>query len=281
MRPFASTIVALGLVGCLPSNASESDFPLVRGKTFALDPALTEISGLAPAGPHSFFAHNDEHGTIFEIDMRTGQSVRSFSLGKAPVAADFEAIAADGERLYLTTSSGNLYEARLPDDGANVSFEVHQTGIGSACEVEGLAPGSRRQSFLFLCKNIRQSGKKVKQAKDMRRLHIYEWSMSDPGAAPRLAVDVAFADLQLGEAAAKFTPADLARDAETGSLFVLNARGGILHMTASGEPIAYAPLSRALHPQSEGLAIMPDGVIAVADEGKPTMGGRLALYVRH
>ena len=87
---------------------------------------LREISGLAMTGDGRLLAHNDERGVVFEIDYRDGSIVKAFQLADTanPVAGDFEGIAATGEQIYLTTSSGRLYECREGADQESVLFTV-------------------------------------------------------------------------------------------------------------------------------------------------------------
>ncbi|MDZ7627370.1 MAG: hypothetical protein U5J99_03040 [Parvularculaceae bacterium] len=74
---------------------------------------LAEVSGLAPAGEASVYAHNDEQATIHEIDVATGRTLRTVSLGRPPVIGDFAAIVAQGQSLALITSGGQVFEATI------------------------------------------------------------------------------------------------------------------------------------------------------------------------
>ena len=49
---------------------------------FQLARGLTEISGLAVASENSVYAHNDEHGIIYEIALSNGEIVAAFALGE-------------------------------------------------------------------------------------------------------------------------------------------------------------------------------------------------------
>lgn len=227
---------------------------------------LREVSGLAPAGPQSVFAHNDELGVIYEIKIADGAVLRSFTLGRPPVAADFEAIVRVKDTLYLTTSAGRLYEARIPAGGGRIEFRMRDSGVGAFCEIEGLA--ERRGAFLFLCKRNRDQHA-------AKRLRIYEWSPADK-SPPRLVIDMPFAELLSAEGVKNFVPSDLALEPGSGDFLILSARGGVLRLDAAGRKISYAHLDRRRHPQPEGVAAMPDGRIVIADEGKTN--GALSTY---
>ena len=78
---------------------AQNHFQLARG--------LTEISGLAVASENSVYAHNDEHGIIYEIDLSSGAILAAFALGEPTVQADFEGIAVFGQRIYPRDKRGS------------------------------------------------------------------------------------------------------------------------------------------------------------------------------
>mgnify|MGYP001209462556 CR=1 FL=1 len=226
-----------------------------------LNGALTEISGLAPAGPNSVYAHNDETATVYELDVATGRIVRSFSLGRPALVGDFEAIAVGGERLALITSKGVIHEARIESRRRSLAVTRFDAGLGKACEVEGFAPTAAEDGYFISCK---QAGS---------RLVIHQWSRL--GGLSKKAIDIKL-DGRVPNPKA-FRAADVARDARTGNLLVLDsAAGAILEVTSAGGKVRYWRLSGD-HPQAEGLAIMPDGRLVVGDESKAS-GGFLTLY---
>ncbi len=220
---------------------------------YRLPGALAEISGLAPATETSVFAHGDEQAVVFQLDLRSGEIIRSISIGRPPITGDFESITAHEGGLFVMTSDGRLYEAQIGAGRWAKRLRTTETGVGSECEVEGIAPAAG--GLLIVCK--RSKG----------RLVIKEWS---PTGKLRKIVD-----LKLKSAVPnpkEFKAADLARDPGTGALLVLDSSAGaILEVSASGAAAAYWRLGGA-HPQAEGLALMPDGRIVVADEAQ-TGGG--------
>jgi hypothetical protein len=269
MSRFALVVIAAFAAAAGAAGAS----PIAEAqwaKAVSLGPRLSEVSGLAPAGSDSVFAHNDEAAVVHEVRIADGSIIRSFALGRPAAVGDFEGVVlADGE-LYLTTSAGRLYRVRPAADREHASFASYDSGLAGVCDVEGVSASGRPGGFLFLCK---QSLK----ARRSQRLQIYEWSLAAKAPA-RLAVDIPFADLLPAGAKGRFLPSDLVRDARTGDLFILNVRGGILHLTAGGERVAFRALDRRRHMQPEGLAILADGRILIADEGKS--GGTLSIYRR-
>ncbi len=240
--------------------AAETAPSFTRERTFQLDASLREISGLAPAGSHSVFAHNDEFAIIHEIDIDTGAIIRSFAFGQPTVNGDFEGIARVGDEIWLVTGDGRLLEGKIRKHAKRTRFNMYDTGVGKYCETEGLAPAPGPDSFFILCKKLLND--------DANDLRIYQWSLADRFSDPKLVVNAPLASLAPAAVAAEFHPADLSRIASSGNFWILDAAGNLLEITAAGKLARYISLDRSLHPQSEGLAFLPDGQIAIADEGK-------------
>jgi uncharacterized protein YjiK len=242
---------------------------LTRLRAFKLDIGLREVSGLAPAGPNSVFAHSDEFAIVHEIDVDTGAIMRSFAFGKPTISGDFEGISRVKDEIWLVTSDGKLLEGEIKKHGKRTRFNMFDTGVGKYCEIEGLAAADGPDAFYLLCKKLLKD--------NAQNLRIYEWSLSQRFAEPKLVVDVPLASLAPAGAAANFHPADLVRDPKSGNFWILNASGSLLEITGAGNFVRFIALDPALHPQAEGLSFLPNGDIAIADEGKKREGV-LAIY---
>ncbi|HUF75282.1 MAG TPA: hypothetical protein VMM35_03345, partial [Longimicrobiales bacterium] len=105
---------------------------------FELPGRLDEISGLAVTPDGRLFGHDDERALVHEIDPMSGSVGKRFSAGDPPLRGDFEGIAIVGERFFLVTSTGLLYEMREADDRSEAPYRISDTGLGAHCEVEGL-----------------------------------------------------------------------------------------------------------------------------------------------
>jgi len=276
LRLFLILFWTLGLSSTLQTAAAQIFDPNQVPFTLTLEDALFEVSGLAVASDTSVFAHNDEHGIIYEISVENGDVRRIFALGDPTIAADFEGIASSHDRIYLITSNGILYEGLLGDHQSRVRFNAYDTGVGSSCEVEGLSKGPRDEngelSFLILCKSPRQP-----EFKD--RLTIFKWNLSErlPVTETWLSID---RDNLLRQSEQKrFKPSGLHWQADTGHLFIIS--GGnrqFLLLDKEGEKIANYVLSKDHHRQTEGVVIMPNGALVFADEGSRKSFGTLSVY---
>ena len=236
------------------------DFDAPPADRWKLPKELNEISGLAADRAGRVFAHGDERAIVYQLDPATHRVVKRFTLGRPAVRGDFEGIALADGRVFLLTSDGVLYAAPEGRDGDAVAFVTYDTGIGRSCEVEGLAWIERDRTFLVACKLPRVAALRGS-------LTVFAWSLDRRALAPAptLRVPLARVASLLGEAA--IHPSELTRDPTTGHLLLLAARAhAVAELTPAGAVVRVARLRRSLHRQAEGLTVMPDRTLLVADE---------------
>ena len=116
----------------LPTLLDRHDFRR-RTSRFDLPGRLNEISGLAFTPDGRLFGHDDERGRVHEIDPGTGEVGKRFDLGEDMVRDDFEGMAIAGERFFLISSRGWLYEFREVGDRESAPYRVTDTGVGANC----------------------------------------------------------------------------------------------------------------------------------------------------
>lgn len=239
---------------------------------WTLPNGLQEISGLALASPETVFAHNDEYGIVYEIELTSGDIARAFALGDPTIAADFEGIAVDDGRVYLITSEGMLYEADIGDHRGRVRYNVYDTGIGDLCEVEGLSRGQGTGEFLVLCKEALK--KKLEN-----RLLIYKWRVSERRAPEQPWLDVPFKEFLKRSDFADFRAAGLEWDQQAERLVIISSRSSTLYFfDEAGVFEKKMALPKNAHAQSEGVSISATGDLIIADEGAKRGPGRLSIY---
>lgn len=238
-----------------------------------LPDGLREVSGLAVASPNSVFAHDDEHARISEIDLASGRALRSFAFGAADATGDFEGIAAAGSRIHVITSDGQLSSFDAGADGAVVPAEVHDTGIGARCEIEGLSLSPHPGDLLILCKDIPGRG-------NGGRLLVFSWNIATNRLQPQPWIDVDLS-AELGPDRRGFAPSSIDWDARTRRVAIVSARNRVMMLLDDYRRVVeLRRLDAGRHPQAEGVAIMPSGDIVVADEGGDGRPGRLTIYPR-
>ena len=262
MRPIVLTsiLVAFALVACTaPTDADDSLFAAEAESRFELPNRLREISGLAVSPDGRVFGHDDEQAIIYEIDVARGAVLKSFSIGDPVATGDFEGltITPNGD-FWLTDSSGRLMRFREGGDRATVDAERFDTGIGETCEVEGIAYLPSDQTFVLACKRMRGRGQRT----NAPQLRV--WSV---GAQETRVWGPIVADVADAAGVRDFQPSDLEFDPASGRLIVISAIDGAI---AEFGPDGALVSARALghdHRQAEGVAILPDGSLIIADEG--------------
>ena len=272
----------LALLACLASNGSlaeeslgGSGYTADRVTRFALPQVLFEVSGLALKGD-ALYAHDDELGVIYQIDFGAGRVLKRFALEGA-VRADFEGIAFIGERLFLTTSAGDIFETRIGAAESPVPYRRHEGDID--CEVEGLTADPAGGGLLLACKKLHNNRKD---------LVIHRWDLDTKRLDAKPAIRIRKkAWRRHFEAAGQPVPKELQLTAltmtPTGSyLAIAGPQRLLLELTGTGKLLATLPLDERSHRQPEGLALTHSGQLIVADEGdnKGSMRspGLLSIY---
>jgi uncharacterized protein YjiK len=266
----------LVLAACSPPPAptetemqAASLFAAAPTQQWRLPRRLREISGLAVTSDGRLFGHDDERAVIYEIDAQAGRLVKGFALGDPPRTADFEGLAVASEDVFwLTTSRGVLYRFREGDDGAHVAFDRFDTGLGDACEVEGLAYLAAEESLILACKQNHARG-----MRDM--VSLYAWPFFGPAVLWRSLPE---AELAGAAGVRRFRPSSVDVDPHSGRLLLLSARNGALaELGADGALLA---ARRLRHQQPEGVAVLADGALAIADEAGGDERAMLSIYPR-
>lgn len=254
--------------GVLEANTfSVEDF-----QQWKLPDKLNEISGLAVTPDGRLLAVADEAAIVYELDYEQGKLVKAFALGKPTLRGDFEGIALARGRVWLVTSNGLIYESAEGVDGERVAYEVHRTTAGRACEIEGLAQWRAEGLLLLLCKDLRRES-------ELDGLAIFAWSMAERQLLPERTVALPDRRIVNELRDRRLRPSGIALDERSGNILIVAARPrAVIEITSDGTFVAAAELP-ARHRQSEGIEILQDGRLLIADEG----GGhkaRLAVYPR-
>ena len=231
---------------------------------------LTEVSGLALTPDGRLFAHGDEAARVFEIDYRRGAVVKQFWVGKDALREDFEGITFAGNRFFMITSKGLLYEFPEGADGERVDFTLHDTKLGKECEFEGVAFDSTANSLMLACKNVGE--------KQLRgNLVLYRYTLGDSVGTSPSELSIPMADAVGNNGWKQFRPTDIAVDPWTGNYVMVSAQEkAILQVTPAGI-VVFSRLLAGSHPQAEGVAITRDSILIVGDEGAG-QAGAITLY---
>jgi uncharacterized protein YjiK len=153
-----------------------------------------------------------------------------------------------------------------------MSYRTHSTGLERICEVEGLAFDRENQEFLVPCKEAH-----VAELED--HLLVFSVPLATMAAyqVPRIFVPFETLDgMGLGK---EFNPSGIETVRDTGGILVLAGKQeAMVELNRSGQPVAVRELKKKVHPQPEGLAILPDHSILIGDEGQKGQRGTLTRY---
>lgn len=248
-----------------PGKAGE---PIAR---WLLPKNLGEISGLALTADGRLFVHDDSHARVTEIDYRSGKIVKRFNLKPNPGPVDFESIAVAGDKIYLLTSKGVLYETTEGKDGEDVSYRTIDTGLMKTCELEGAAFDSTRNVMLLACKVVLDKALE-------RSTVIYKWKLGEGGQqGPPARLTIPNGSIRL-IGTKIYNPSDLTIDPKSGNYFMISAREkAIVEITPAGAVVSAHAL-QGNHPQSEGIAITKDGLLIIADESGGKGSAAITVY---
>jgi uncharacterized protein YjiK len=231
---------------------------------------LDEISGLAATRDGRLFAHNDERATLHEIDGESGTVGKRFSLSEPPLEGDFEGLAIAGERFFLITSQGLLYEFREADDRTTTPYRTTDTGVGASCEAEGLDYDPNDDALLIACKvSTPDRGSIV-----VRRLPL------DSGRAPLPPLEIPRAQLAALGLDVDFQASSVVVSPDGTFVLVSANPEAIIEVDRAGRVLAAVDLPRRRHPQPEGLAFGPNGALYIADEQNDAPSAGLTRYRR-
>jgi len=241
-------------------------------RTVQVPPALKEISGLAATADGRYLGHNDEIALVYELDPEHGGVIKSFRLGEAPEAADFEGIAVVGGRVFLMTSDGVLYSGPEGADRQSVPYEKQATGLGARCELEGLAFEPAGRILLIPCKRPHDRSREDSVV-------VFRWSVDRRALASPASIAIPRRELTRHLSGKDFRPSAIERHPVSGTYFLLSANERALaEITPTGEIVAVRELPKEQHRQPEGIAFTPDLALVIADEGKES--GQLTVYRR-
>jgi uncharacterized protein YjiK len=260
--------LALMVAACGQSRASDDT-------SYNLPDKLTEASGLAVAGPDSVFIHNDEYAIVYEFRLGDGKVLRAFALGEPTLEGDFEGIAAGQGQVFLVTSDGLIYAFMPGKDGERVPYRVYDSGIGPRCEIEGLSQAPEPDALLLMCKRFRNDNRDA-------LLEAYRWRIGADQAEEQPFLSISLAGLLKKKDRAEFRPSGLEYYPACQQFYIVSARNQmVLVLDRSGELVAQRKFKPKRHPQAEGITVMPDGRVVLADEGSRSRKGRLAVYVNN
>jgi hypothetical protein len=265
------------------------DLPEIKGYDFEnkkidyvkLPKELSEASGLAFSNGR-WLCHNDEQGIVYELDHRSGAVRLHFFVGKPVMYRDdLEGIAvkkgdAHGDTIFMVNSSGTILRFLPAKDKEKVVFQTFKTPLSIRNDVEGLTYDPVTDCLLLACKGEANIGFGKTLTKDQKAVYAFSLKTYKLLLKPRFVIPASKIAAQVKEK--EFAPSSIERHPRTGNFFIMAARGNaIAELDANGNLLGVSSLPKSVHPQPEGLAIAPDGTLAICNEGQGK-AGRLVVY---
>jgi hypothetical protein len=261
IQPLRSYLFALLLLpACAKSQLGEIE---LRPEQWVLPKFLREASGLAVADSGFVYAHNDEKGNIYRVNIHNGTVLKVASIGKPTIRRDFEGIAASPSTIFLTTSKGTVYRTTRPDTSNGhrvINDAAVSTGLSDQCEIEGLHYDNG--DLLLPCKTPLR--KRFKNHLVVFRYNIETGETSELFSIPRKNID--------GIKKLRLT----AIDATVSHYYLVSGNQLVLVDRDSHAAKAYK-LRKKFHKQVEGISVLDNGSILLVEDNRKGLS-RLTKY---
>ncbi|MBA3258544.1 MAG: hypothetical protein H0T68_03635 [Gemmatimonadales bacterium] len=280
MKPVAAlaglTLCALSVPALAAQSSALVRYDLEAAPAWRVElPAdLAEVSGLAFTPDGRLLAHGDERAVVWRFDLASRRPAGRFGLSDQAgvLRGDFEDIAVVGERLFLVTGTGQIYEGRIAPDGQTTSAARRTAGLGRGCEVEGMTWDGATNSLLLLCKTTR-----TRQWKDqvvILAVSVQTWRLEKE---PRILVSEKGLERVTGGKG--FSGSGLARHPRTGTfLLIAGPQQAFAEVSLAGEVLGGGRLDKDRHPQPEGIAVAADLTLLISDEAAGKGAAAITAY---
>lgn len=268
-----NSLVRFDVDGDTPSLAAY-DFERPT-RSFELPPELIEISALTDVNAHTVACVQDELGTVYFIDLRTGEIVDRVAFGPR---GDYEGLARAGDSLWVIESAGRMRELVLRGERLEHGT-VRRLAVGHD-DFEGLAYDAATGSILVVPKD-RPAAKE-----ERRERRVYALDSATGELRTELALDTSIdritaeaerdgialpthitkKDVVKSRIKARFS--SIAVHPRSGHIFVLSAvDGAALEFDRQSRLLGIHGFDRRSLPKAEGLAFLANGDLVVASEG--------------
>ena len=247
---------------CIHGTLHNYSFSDKHSRAITLPKQLNEISGLAVTGDNRVFAHNDEEGIVYEVDISTGQIINEFYLGQKKIKKDFEGIAVANDSFFMVTSAGVIYKFSYSDHEKNVDYIKFKTFLSAKYNVEGLCYDKATNSLLIACKDY--AGRDLAEYKAIYSFDLSKYKLQEQ---PRFLINLD--SLKNKFNINNFSPTGIEVHPYSGNVFVLSSHEKtIVELSPNGLLLNAVKLKSKNHRQPEGIAFLSDWSLLISDEGK-------------
>lgn len=255
-------------------------------RRFRLPEELKEVSALTDITANTVACLQDEAGTIYWLDHRSGTITM-----RIPFAGpgDYEGLTRIGEELYALRSDGLVHRLQRQGDRL-VQLDTFRVQVPNH-NLESLGYDPEQHVLLIAAKDQLKGDK---ASRDLR--FIYGWDLRQGKQMERpvltLSVNEVLAEARRMHIAVpqvekngrtrpdfKLRPSSVAVHPGDGHYWILSARDhALLVVDRSGKLRALAFLDASIFPKAEGITFMDNGDLLISSEGKE--GGGWLLFFR-
>lgn len=241
---------------------SNFSYDLNKAKTYKLNSALDEISGIAfhPQKSDKIYAIQDEHGKLFTYDLAKEKIVDEFSFGKN---GDYEDVATDGKFFYVLKSNGDIFY--FPFDYQKVASKVQVAkDILPKGEYESLAVNPLNKTLQVLCKEC-------KVDKSLGKLSGYSFQLQVDGSLSTtyntFSIELNSLKTLDSGIGKSIKPSAMAFNPQSQEWYIISSIDKILIVTDTVfQPKNVIAFKRSQFEQPEGLAFNNTGELFISSE---------------
>ncbi len=231
---------------------------------------LAEISGLCRGfAPDEVFAVQDEIGTVFRVNSRSGELLQQIKFDKD---LDYEGIARKDDDMYVLEADGDIHYFAYQDTAIEIPSRKLETSFSYRNDTEGICYDSITNTLLIVPKAQELNPQSDNESR--RGIYTYDLRQAALNSQPTYYID----ELEVGQIVFNtnrpyvVNPSGIAVDPLTGDIFVLSAAGHVLVVIDRDSQIKHVELlEKGTFGQPEGIAFGANGDLYVSSEGR---GGR-------
>lgn len=250
---------------------------------------LKEISGLACYQDKWILAVQDEKGTMFLLDINSGEVVDDIKFAKE---GDYEGIACVGDSVYILRADGLLeqvenWQGKKRSKGKNI-----KTGLNLINDAEGLDYDAITNSLLIACKG---SGVIGSEDNSYRSIFAYSLESLQLNTKPILditidkvnkyvqdniaknpSLEVYSNEIEKKDGSIQLAPSAIAVHPISQDFYILSAVGrSLIVMNRKNEIVYIERLTTTHFEQPEGLTFSSNGDMFISSEGQK---GKAKVY---
>lgn len=256
-----------------------------------LPEALTEISAIDAYKKSKMVCVQDEKGAVYVYDLSKKELKEEISFGSK---GDYEGIANVHDTIWVLSSDGNLHRI-INFNTKNQKTKEFNTPLNKENDTEGLCYDEKNNRLLIACKE-----KPGASMKGMRAVYAFNLQSNSIVTIPAYSIRLddirqflrqhnmeKFMTNELrslldpGKGDVTFQPSEIHVHPISNQLYILSSVGKLLLVLNRENKIQHiVSLDPSVFRQPEGMTILQDGTLYIADEGGDGHGNILKFNYR-